>query len=263
MVQLQDSISEHLHHHTLSNMFFDGTFKAHYVQILSCSGPWVGIWLTAWQVFPAFRLVSSIFYTTFCTQLGLPHPSIIGIPRCVCTHPIDPMGIHLLRCAHGNECIGTHDAICNTFVAIARDVGFHVGQKQLHAFLSTTFNSSRWRVDIMLTKNGIRTLADIVIADPMWANLLPWSYATQGFAASNVVQAKERSYHNRHPTNQFLPLAIELFGCLHKHANVFLHDCVNAIWSFKGTKGFNFSTLVTFLCQKVSIIYKECKRLPS
>jgi hypothetical protein len=29
MVQLQDSISEHLHHHTLFNTFFDGTFKAH------------------------------------------------------------------------------------------------------------------------------------------------------------------------------------------------------------------------------------------
>jgi len=37
------------------------------------------------------------------------------------------MGIHLLRCAHGNEHIGTHDAIRNTFVAIARDSGFHVG----------------------------------------------------------------------------------------------------------------------------------------
>jgi hypothetical protein len=37
------------------------------------------------------------------------------------------MGIHLLRCVHGNEHIGTHDAICNTFAAIAQDVGFHMG----------------------------------------------------------------------------------------------------------------------------------------
>jgi hypothetical protein len=50
------------------------------------------------------------------------------------------MGIHILRCVHGNECTETHDAIYNTFAAIARDVGFHVGQKQLHAFLSITFN---------------------------------------------------------------------------------------------------------------------------
>jgi hypothetical protein len=30
MVQFQDSISECLHHHTLSNMFFDGIFEAHH-----------------------------------------------------------------------------------------------------------------------------------------------------------------------------------------------------------------------------------------
>jgi hypothetical protein len=47
--------------------------------------------------------------------------------RCVCMHPIDPMGIHLLCCAHGNERIGTHDVICDTFATIARDAGFHVG----------------------------------------------------------------------------------------------------------------------------------------
>jgi hypothetical protein len=37
------------------------------------------------------------------------------------------MGIHLLRCAHGNEPTKTYDAIRDTFVAIAQDVGFHVG----------------------------------------------------------------------------------------------------------------------------------------
>jgi hypothetical protein len=37
------------------------------------------------------------------------------------------MGIHLLHCIHGNEGMGTHDAICDTFVAIVQDVGFHVG----------------------------------------------------------------------------------------------------------------------------------------
>jgi hypothetical protein len=55
------------------------------------------------------------------------------------------------------------------------------------------------------------------------------------------------------PLIKILPLAIEVFGCLHKHADVFLHDCANAIWSFKGTEGPHFSTLVTFFCQKVSI----------
>jgi hypothetical protein len=33
-------------------------------------------------------------------------------------HPNDPMGIHFLCCAHGNKCMGTHDAVCDTFVVI-------------------------------------------------------------------------------------------------------------------------------------------------
>jgi hypothetical protein len=38
----------------------------------------------------------------------------------------------------------------------------------------------------------------------------------QGFVISNVAQAKKRNYHDWHPINEFLPLAIEVFGCLHK-----------------------------------------------
>jgi hypothetical protein len=62
-------------------------------------------------------------------------------------------------------------------------------------------------------------------------DLLPRSCATQGFVASDVVQAKEWSYRNQHPVNQILLLVLEVFGFLHKQANVFLHNCVNAIWS--------------------------------
>jgi len=37
----------------------------------------------------------------------------------MCVHtPIDPMGIHLLRYTHGNEHMGTHDAIQDFFVSI-------------------------------------------------------------------------------------------------------------------------------------------------
>jgi hypothetical protein len=66
-------------------------------------------------------------------------------------------------------------------------------------------------------------------------------------------QAKERNYHNRHPTDKFFPLVIEIFGCLHKHDDVFLHYCANAIWNLKGLEGPHLSTLVTFLRQKDSI----------
>jgi len=84
-------------------------------------------------------------------------------------------------------------------------------------------------------------------------DLLPRSCTTQGFTVFNVVQAKERNYRNEHPINEFFPLAIEVFGCLHKHADVLLHNCDNAIWSLEGPKAFHFSTFITFLHQKILI----------
>jgi hypothetical protein len=87
----------------------------------------------------------------------------------------------------------------------------------------------------------------------MRANLLAQSCVTQGFVASNVAPTKERIYRNQHPTNQLFVLAIKVFDCLHKHVDVFLHDYANAICSLKGIDGLHLSTLVIFLCQKVSI----------
>jgi len=151
MVQLQDSISKCLHHHTLSSMLSNRIFETHGAQNLSYSNPKAGIWLTTQLVFLDFWLFSPLFFTSLRTRLELPHPSIVGILQCVCTHPIDSMGIHLLHCVHGNECMGTHDVVHDTFVAIMQDVGFHVRKKQLHAFLSSMFNSFHWWADIVLT----------------------------------------------------------------------------------------------------------------
>jgi hypothetical protein len=44
MVHLQNSISEHLHHHAFFNMLFDEIFEAHFAQILSCSSLGVCVW---------------------------------------------------------------------------------------------------------------------------------------------------------------------------------------------------------------------------
>jgi hypothetical protein len=60
-------------------------------------------------------------------------------------------------------------------------------------------------------------------------DLLPQSCATQGFGDFDVVQVKKWNYCNQHLVDQFLPLAMEVFGCLHKQANVFLDNCAHAI----------------------------------
>ncbi len=102
----------------------------------------------------------------------------------MCTHPIDPMGIHLLHYTHGNEHMRIHDRIHYTFVIIAWDIGLHVGWKLLHALLLNTFNFSHWRINIVLTKDGICTLANIIIANPTWMDLFPQFWATYEFATS-------------------------------------------------------------------------------
>jgi hypothetical protein len=63
-----------------------------------------------------------------------------------------------------------------------------------------------------------------------------------------------------HPINQFLPLTIEVFGCLNKHYNVFLHDYANAIWSLKGIE--NIHPWSLFFVKTFRSHYKRCKRLP-
>jgi len=88
MVQLQNSISECLHHHTLSNIFSNGISKAQCAQILSCSGPGANTYLIIWPIFPSFWLTSLVFSTMFQIRLGLHHPSITNIPWCVCIHPL-------------------------------------------------------------------------------------------------------------------------------------------------------------------------------
>ncbi len=174
MIQLQDSISEHLHHHTISSMFFDGTFEAHHAQILSCYGPRASAWLTSSTSLPNLLIIfpnflHNIWYMTWTTpSFNYRHPLM-----CVHTSHWLYGDWPLMFCSWQWTHIETHDAIRNTFATIGWNIGFHVGQKQLHALLSTTFNSFRQRIDIVFTKDGIHTLADIVIANPMQIDLLP------------------------------------------------------------------------------------------
>jgi len=86
-------------------------------------------WFIARPTFQAFWLSSPYFSTMFQTRFRLPHLSIVGILQCVCTHPINVTGVHFLCCTHGNEHMGTHVTVRDTFAIISWDVNFHVGQK--------------------------------------------------------------------------------------------------------------------------------------
>jgi hypothetical protein len=127
------------------------------------------------------------------------------------------------------------------------------GMRTTNCTCSTMFHSSCWRVDIVFTKDNICTLANVVIINSTRTNLLHQSCAIWRFTTFETFQAKERNYCDRHPIDHFLPLAIEVFGCLDKQVDVFLHDCANAMWNFKRLKGLPLYVFVTFLYQKNSI----------
>jgi hypothetical protein len=116
-----------------------------------------------------------VFCMSLLWWLGLPHPSIVSFPQCVYTHTIDPMGIHFLHYTHGNEHIGIHDVIHMTPLSPLREMLASMwDENNYKCFPSTTLNSSYPRVDIVLTKDGIRIIADVVITNPMCTNLCPF-----------------------------------------------------------------------------------------
>jgi hypothetical protein len=68
----------------------------------------------------------------------------------------------------------------------------------------------------LCSQNGIHTLTNVVIFDSTHVDLFPQSCNIQGLVDSNATQAKKKSYHNQHSSNQFFLLAIEVFVCVHK-----------------------------------------------
>jgi hypothetical protein len=174
-----------LHQHTHSNMLFNKIFKTYCVWILSCSGSWVGDWFIIQLVFLTFWLISLVFFTTFCILITA---WIITSFNCkcplMCVHTSHwPCGYPSFHYAHGNKHMKTHDVSCDIFVTIVQSVNFHMGWEPPHALFLTMFKSCHYRINIVLTKDEIRTPVDIVIIDPMWTDLLPWSCTTQRFVA--------------------------------------------------------------------------------
>jgi hypothetical protein len=138
-----------------------------------------------------------------------------------------------------------------------------MGWKQLLVPPLTIFNSSHWWIDIVFTKNGICILVNIVIVYPTCVNILPWFCIIQGFVTSNAIQAKKKELPWPTSMNSFLLLTIEVFRCLHKQNDVFLHECANATWSFKRPKGpspfyvgyFSSSRNFNYIIKDVSIFH--------
>ncbi len=117
---------------------------------------------------PFILFIFCPFFITFHIHFGIPHLTILHFSRCQCGHTIDDLGIHLLCCPCGSECITTHDMFRDTIAAIILESGIHVQRNISHLFPHHT----QRRVDIVIIRKNFYTLADVVIIDPTCTNLV-------------------------------------------------------------------------------------------
>jgi hypothetical protein len=136
-------------------------------------------------------------------QLKLPYPSITCLLGCVCTHPIDPLGIHLLWCSHGLNALGHITQFLTSWHPF-KEVGFHVVQEQLHILPSTMLQTSKQCVNIVLFKYEVQTLVDIFITIPPMQ--IFWLTHDLPRMTLEIAQTKEKGYQNHHLGHHFLQL---------------------------------------------------------
>jgi hypothetical protein len=97
----------------------------------------------------------------------------------------------------------------------------------------------------------------VVICPKLW-DPSPPTIEKRSFAASETAPTKEWwNYWDHHLVDQFLPLAIQIFSCLHKQVDDFLQVCTNNVWGMKDSGGPPLSILSTYFRQRVSIALQK------
>jgi hypothetical protein len=100
-------------------------------------------------------------------------------------------------------------------VIIARDAKFNVSWKQTHVLPPPTLQSSCHWIDIVLLIDGIHTLANVVITDPIWIDLVSLAIISCGIVATITTQVKDGFYRDKFPMGMFFLLDTKVFECLH------------------------------------------------
>lgn len=100
-------------------------------------------------------------------------------------------------------------------------------------------------------------LVDMVIANTIQVVLVFRAISFCRVATMVVAQVKEGLYHDWHSKDVFLPLVIEIFGCVHQQANNFLHQCVNMVWLTKNTCSPRLVVLCAFYKQRVLVALQK------
>lgn len=96
MVWHQHFILEHLQHNTFFNILSNENPNVHWTHILSCSCLSMGAQFTIQLIFSMFLLSFAKHFTTLPILARIFHLSIVSFFQCMCTQPINPLGVHSL-----------------------------------------------------------------------------------------------------------------------------------------------------------------------
>jgi len=75
----------------------------------------------------------------------------------------------------------------------------------------------------MLSIDGVHTLVDVVIINPIEVDLVLQVFFSRGVVMTITTQVKDGLYCNRFLTYMLFPLIIKVFRCLHQQVDKFLH----------------------------------------
>ncbi len=103
-------------------------------------GPCVATWLLTHPIIHFFCLLLNVLFTVMRIKFSFSHLLFVEVLHYICSQPLDPMGIHLFRCMHGGEKITLHDVVRNTFMIVARDVGFMCHENKPMSFYPSPYN---------------------------------------------------------------------------------------------------------------------------
>ncbi len=84
-----------------------------------------------------------------------------------------------------------------------------------------------------------------------------WLFSWGGYVIGGSNEGRTSCYL----VDVFLPLAIEVFGFLHQHANNFFYWCANMMWTTMGTKGIPLLVLCSFYRYSVNGIRENASYL--
>lgn len=105
-------------------------------------------------------------------------------------------------------------------------------------------------------------IGDVIIIDPIQANLVSQVVFSHGVIAIVATQVKEGPYHDCYLANVFLLLAIEIFGCLHLQFDSFFINVLTWYGQQRAPKAFIYWCCVPFIDKKCEWLYRKCMLPP-